>query len=89
MAHRGGGLDGLVNVAGGFKWETMEAGSIETWDRLYALNLRTAVLASQAALPHLRRMAESDPHPEVRAAAAQTLALFFADAPAGDLPCPA
>jgi hypothetical protein len=30
-----------------------------------------------AALPHLRRMAAGDPHPEVRAAAGQTLALFF------------
>lgn len=48
-----GGLDGLVNVAGGFKWETVETGSIETWDRLYAINVRTALLASQAALPHL------------------------------------
>jgi NAD(P)-dependent dehydrogenase (short-subunit alcohol dehydrogenase family) len=49
-----GGLDGLVNVAGGFRWETVEGGSVETWDRLYALNVRTALLASQAALPHLR-----------------------------------
>lgn len=48
-----GRLDGLVNVAGGFQWETVEAGSVETWDRLYALNVRTALLASQAALPHL------------------------------------
>lgn len=48
-----GGLDGLVNVAGGFRWETVEGGSVETWDRLYALNVRTALLASQAALPHL------------------------------------
>lgn len=47
------GLDALVNVAGGFQWETVEGGSIETWDRLYALNVRTAFLASQAALPHL------------------------------------
>jgi hypothetical protein len=46
-------------------------------------------LDAEAALPHLRRMAESDPHPEVRAAAAQTLALFFADEPAGDVQCPA
>jgi len=50
---RCGGLDGLVNVAGGFHWETVEAGSVDTWDRMYALNLRTALLASQAALPHL------------------------------------
>jgi NAD(P)-dependent dehydrogenase (short-subunit alcohol dehydrogenase family) len=49
-----GGLDALVNVAGGFAWETLADGSLETWDRLYTMNLRTAVAASQAALPHLR-----------------------------------
>ncbi|HVO08336.1 MAG TPA: SDR family NAD(P)-dependent oxidoreductase [Burkholderiaceae bacterium] len=48
-----GALDGLVNVAGGFQWETIENGSVETWDRLYAINVRTSLLASQAALPHL------------------------------------
>ena len=48
-----GGLDGLVNAAGGFRYETIETGSVETWDRLYAINVRTALLASQAALPHL------------------------------------
>ncbi len=48
-----GGIDGLVNVAGGFAWETIEAGSVDTWDRLYAMNVRTALLAAQAALPHL------------------------------------
>jgi NAD(P)-dependent dehydrogenase (short-subunit alcohol dehydrogenase family) len=53
MAARCLGLDALVNVAGGFLWETVECGSIETWDRLYATNVRTALLASQAALPHL------------------------------------
>jgi len=46
-------------------------------------------LDADAALPHLRRMAAGDPHPEVRAAAQQTLQLFFADAPAGDVQCPA
>ena len=45
--------DTLVNVAGGFRWETVEGGSIATWDRLYALNLRTTANASMAALPHL------------------------------------
>ena len=48
-----GGIDGLVNIAGGFTWEKIETGAIETWDRLYAMNLRTAVLASQSALPYL------------------------------------
>ncbi|HEY0180774.1 MAG TPA: SDR family NAD(P)-dependent oxidoreductase, partial [Dokdonella sp.] len=48
-----GGLDGLVNVAGAFRWETLADGSLETWDLLYRANLRTAVAASRAALPHL------------------------------------
>lgn len=34
---------------------------------------------AEAALPSLRRLAESDPHPEVRAAANQTLQLFFSE----------
>jgi len=38
-------------------------------------------LDAQAALPDLRRMAAADPHPEVRAAASQTLDLFFAHEP--------
>lgn len=48
-----GRLDALVNVAGGFRWEKIEGGSIDTWDLLYQMNLRTAVNTSQAALPHL------------------------------------
>lgn len=52
-AARLGGLDGLVNVAGTFRWETIEAGSAETWDLLYRVNLSTAVNASRAAVPIL------------------------------------
>ena len=48
-----GGLDGLVNVAGTFRWETVEAGSAETWDLLYRVNLATAVNACRAAVPVL------------------------------------
>jgi NAD(P)-dependent dehydrogenase (short-subunit alcohol dehydrogenase family) len=48
-----GGLDGLVNVAGTFRWETIEAGSAETWDLLYRVNLTTVVNASRAAVPIL------------------------------------
>jgi NAD(P)-dependent dehydrogenase (short-subunit alcohol dehydrogenase family) len=50
-----GGIDGIVNVAGGFAWETLEGGSVETWDRLYAMNLRTAVIACREVLPYLLR----------------------------------
>jgi NAD(P)-dependent dehydrogenase (short-subunit alcohol dehydrogenase family) len=53
IAGKLGGLDALVNVAGGFAWETLADGHLETWDKLYTMNLRTAVAASQAALPHL------------------------------------
>ncbi len=48
-----GGLDALINIAGGFRWETLAEGSLDTWDLLYQMNLRSAVAASQAALPHL------------------------------------
>jgi NAD(P)-dependent dehydrogenase (short-subunit alcohol dehydrogenase family) len=50
---RFGGLDALVNVAGGFAWETVENGDSATWDRLFALNVKTALNASKAALPYL------------------------------------
>ncbi|HEX5049685.1 MAG TPA: SDR family NAD(P)-dependent oxidoreductase [Gammaproteobacteria bacterium] len=50
-----GRLDALVNVAGTFRSETVERGSLDTWDMLYRVNLRTAVSASRAALPHLKR----------------------------------
>ena len=48
-----GGLDGVVNVAGGFLWETVAQGALDSWDRMYGMNLRTAVISSRAALPHL------------------------------------
>ena len=53
IAERAPRLAGLVNIAGGFAWETIADGSGETWDRLYRLNLKTALNACQAALPFL------------------------------------
>ena len=50
---RFGRLDALVNIAGGFRWEPLAGGSLDTWNELYELNLRTAVAACRAALPHL------------------------------------
>jgi NAD(P)-dependent dehydrogenase (short-subunit alcohol dehydrogenase family) len=50
-----GRLDGLVNIAGGFHWETLQDGAVETWDRLYRTNVRTAVAMSKAAAAHLPR----------------------------------
>jgi NAD(P)-dependent dehydrogenase (short-subunit alcohol dehydrogenase family) len=50
-----GRLDGLVNIAGGFQWETLAGGTLDTWDSMYRINLQTAVVACQAALPHLKQ----------------------------------
>ena len=59
IAHRCGRLNALVNVAGTFRWEKIETGDVQTWDLLYTVNLRTAVNASRAALPHLIRQTSS------------------------------
>lgn len=48
------GIDALVNIAGTFRWQTVADGDLDTWDLLYRINLRSAVAASQAAIPHLR-----------------------------------
>jgi NAD(P)-dependent dehydrogenase (short-subunit alcohol dehydrogenase family) len=51
IAMRFGGIDVLVNVAGGFRWEKIADGDIATWDSLYSMNLRSAVVACRSALP--------------------------------------
>ncbi|MFX1675500.1 SDR family NAD(P)-dependent oxidoreductase [Paraburkholderia sp. A2WS-5] len=48
-----GGLDALVNIAGAFRWETIADGDVRTWDLMFDLNVKTALNASKAALPHL------------------------------------
>jgi len=48
-----GRIDILVNVAGGFRWEKIVDGSLDTWDLMYSMNLKTALIAARAALPHL------------------------------------
>jgi NAD(P)-dependent dehydrogenase (short-subunit alcohol dehydrogenase family) len=48
-----GRLDGLINIAGGFQWEKLTGGTLESWDAMYRINLRTAVASCQAALPFL------------------------------------
>ena len=48
-----GRLDALINIAGGFAFETVAEGDSKTWQRMYALNVATALNASRAALPHL------------------------------------
>jgi NAD(P)-dependent dehydrogenase (short-subunit alcohol dehydrogenase family) len=49
-----GGLDVVLNIAGGFSWSKVGDDDPEEWTRLHRLNLLTAVNLSRAALPHLR-----------------------------------
>jgi NAD(P)-dependent dehydrogenase (short-subunit alcohol dehydrogenase family) len=53
IAKEAGRLDGLINVAGGFLWQKLAGGALDPWDAMYNLNLRTAVISCQAALPFL------------------------------------
>ena len=48
-----GRLDALINIAGGFAYETVAEGDPNTWQHMYALNVLTALNASRAAIPHL------------------------------------
>ncbi len=57
VASHFGRLDALLNIAGGFVWQTTDAAD-PAWDRMFALNLTTTLHASRAALPHLKRSDE-------------------------------
>ena len=53
-----GGIDVLVNIAGGFTWETLADGSLASWARMQAMNLTSNVTITQLALPHLAKAQE-------------------------------
>jgi NAD(P)-dependent dehydrogenase (short-subunit alcohol dehydrogenase family) len=53
IAEAAGRIDGLINLAGGFRSEKLAGGTLDSWDAMYKLNLITAVNACQAALPYL------------------------------------
>ncbi|RZJ18678.1 MAG: SDR family NAD(P)-dependent oxidoreductase [Brevundimonas sp.] len=53
VAERFGRLDALLNIAGGFIWQPTDAAD-PAWERMYALNVLTALNASRAALPYLQ-----------------------------------
>lgn len=48
-----GGIDVLVNAAGGFIWEKLGGGNLGSWHRMQAMNLMTATTITQMALPQL------------------------------------
>jgi len=53
IAESNGPIQGLVNVAGGFAWETVMDGDISTWDRMWAMNVQTALNACRSTVPFL------------------------------------
>jgi len=46
--------DILVNVAGGFTWETLSDSTMESWSRMFSMNAMTCLNMTKAALPQLR-----------------------------------
>jgi NAD(P)-dependent dehydrogenase (short-subunit alcohol dehydrogenase family) len=50
-----GRIDGLVNLAGGFHWDKLQGGTLESWDSMFRMNLLTAVVSCEAVLPYLLR----------------------------------
>lgn len=48
-----GRIDALFNIAGGFAWSTVADSSLELWEKMFAINTKTALNTSRAALPHL------------------------------------
>ena len=53
VVERFGRLDALLNIAGGFVWQTTDDAH-PAWSKMFALNLTTALNASRAALSHLK-----------------------------------
>lgn len=51
VSEANGGVDVLVNIAGGFTWETVQDGSVDSWQRMFAMNVQTAITITKAALP--------------------------------------
>jgi NAD(P)-dependent dehydrogenase (short-subunit alcohol dehydrogenase family) len=54
LVERCGGLDVLVYTAGVQRYGTVETTDPETWDEVFAINVRGAYLAARAAVPAMR-----------------------------------
>jgi NAD(P)-dependent dehydrogenase (short-subunit alcohol dehydrogenase family) len=54
-----GGIAVLVNIAGGFTWETLADGSLDSWAKMQAMNLTSNVTITKLALPSLVKATEA------------------------------
>lgn len=50
-----GSIDALLNIAGGYAWEPLDEGGVDTWERMFTLNVKTALTSTKAALSHLKQ----------------------------------
>jgi NAD(P)-dependent dehydrogenase (short-subunit alcohol dehydrogenase family) len=53
VASHFGKIDVLINIAGAFTFEAVAEGDSKTWQRMYALNVLTALNTSRSAIPYL------------------------------------
>ena len=51
IVSKAGRITNLVNVAGGFTWETFQDSDLSSWKRMWDLNLNTAVNMTSSCLP--------------------------------------
>lgn len=49
-----GRMDVLINIAGGFLWETVEAGAPDNWNHLHKINVMTCLNMTRACLPYIK-----------------------------------
>ena len=57
ISNQYGQISNIVNIAGGFAWETIGEGAVETWQKMWTLNLQTALNVSKAGLENLKSAA--------------------------------
>ncbi|MDX2274623.1 MAG: SDR family NAD(P)-dependent oxidoreductase [Hyphomonadaceae bacterium] len=53
VREKAGSVNALLNIAGGFAWRPFSEADATTWQQMFDINVKTAVNASKAALPHL------------------------------------
>ena len=58
LRRTGGEVDSLINIAGGSASGLTAEIDLAVWDRLYALNLRSTLVACQAVIPAMRKRGE-------------------------------
>lgn len=48
-----GQVNGLLNIAGGFRWESFLDNNLDSWEALFKLNVKTAISTTKAVAPYM------------------------------------